>query len=338
MRKLYFLVPGTSGAAFRGGGLFAELKTMALAREICEAAVVTYRQREAEHPFLADLLSSSLRNCAFVIGWGFDTPKVLKQLKEQHVIYHAHSAGYGFRIPATVPIIAVSRNTLGHWGQWASNGLLYHLPNEISPEFQDYEQEPWGDRPIDILVQARKSSSYLLKQLAPALQAQFNVYVLDHFVEDLPGLFNQAKIYLYDSAEYWAISGVTEGFGLPPLEAMACGCQVFSSVNHGLSDFLDPGFNCQKIGGYSLDYDLQRIQSALQQSEPVPEVKAMLEEYRRDRLVQRLQVILTDINAFFNYQDEHPAPQSLVPSLDPLRLKRLWLSSTVSKIRKKLSR
>jgi hypothetical protein len=217
VRQLYFLVPGTSGA-FRGGGLFAELKTLALAQELCPAALVTYRQRESEHPFLADLLgSAAAQNAAFVIGWGFDTPKVLKQLQGRHVIYHAHSTGYGFSIPPSVPIITVSRNSLGYWGQWANNGLLYHLPNEISAEFCHTQ----SDRPIDILVQARKSSKYLLQQLVPALQAQYNVYVLDQFVEDLPGLFNQAKVYLYDSAEYWAVSGVTEGFGLPPLDALA---------------------------------------------------------------------------------------------------------------------
>jgi len=333
LRKLYFLVPGTSGA-FRGGGLFAELKTMALAQEICEAAVVTYRQREAKNPFLPDLLSSSgTKDCAFVIGWGFDTPKVLKQLRGHHVIYHAHSAGYGFRIPASVPILTVSRNTLGYWGQWANNGLLYYLPNEISPAFQNHNAE----RPIDILVQARKSSQYLLKQLIPALQAQHNVYVLDQFIEDLPTLFNQAKVYLYDSAEYWAISGVTEGFGLPPLEAMACGCQVFSSVNHGLSDFLDPGFNCQKIGGYSLDYDLQRIGSAVREPQLV-EVEELLVGHRRDRLLRRLQVILTEINTFFDYQDQNPSPEFLVPGLETGRLKRLWLDSTFGKIRKKLGR
>lgn len=334
MRQLYFLVPGTSGA-FRGGGLFAELKTMALAQSICEASLVTYRQREAEHPFLADLLSSGkTQNCAFVIGWGFDTPKVLKQLKGQSVIYHAHSTGYGFSIPPSVPILTVSRNSLGYWGQWANNGLLYYLPNEISPEFSDRQ----GDRPIDILVQARKSSQYLLKQLIPALQAQYNVYVLDQFVEDLPGLFNQAKVYLYDSAEYWAISGVTEGFGLPPLEAMACGCQVFSSVNHGLSDFLDPGFNCQKIGAYSLGYDLQRIGAAVQQPRPLAELEARLGEYRSDRLIERFRVILTEINAFFDYQGQMPQPTAAVPGLGALRLGRLRLGSAIAKIRKKVAR
>lgn len=51
--------------------------------------------------------------------------------------------------------------------------------------------------------------------------------MIDSWVEDLATLFNQSKVYLYDSSEYWIQAGATEGFGLPPLEAMACGCTVF---------------------------------------------------------------------------------------------------------------
>jgi hypothetical protein len=68
--------------------------------------------------------------------------------------------------PASVPIITVSRNTLGYWGQHCANGALYYLPNVIGAEFGD-RQLP---RDIDVLVQARKSSEYMLKQLVPALQ------------------------------------------------------------------------------------------------------------------------------------------------------------------------
>jgi glycosyltransferase involved in cell wall biosynthesis len=71
--------------------------------------------------------------------------------------------------------------------------------------------------------------------------------LINSFVDDLSKLFNRSKVYLYDSAEYWAQQRVSEGFGLQPMEALACGCQVFSSINGGLSDYLDPGFNCYKI-------------------------------------------------------------------------------------------
>ena len=55
MRPIRVLVPGTTGR-FRCGGLLVELQTARLISRIAPVQVVTYRQREAEHPFLEDLL------------------------------------------------------------------------------------------------------------------------------------------------------------------------------------------------------------------------------------------------------------------------------------------
>jgi hypothetical protein len=314
MRQLYFLLPGTS-PRFACGGLWAELKTLALAQEVCKAQVVTYRQREPDTLFLDDLLKAphTLHNAIFVMSWGFDVAKLAPRLKAFHTVYHAHSSGYGFSLPAQVPIITVSRNTLGYWGQQSPHALLYYLPNEISASFTNYHQP----RDIDVLVHARKSSEYLLKELIPALEQQCNVFVIRGFIDDFAALFNRAKVYLYDSAEYWALQGVSEGFGLQPLEAIASGCQVFSSVNGGLSDYLDPGFNCHKIAGYALSYDLKRILSCVQ-AESSPVDTSFLEEYRRANIVGRLEVILKDLNLFF---DEREHCQGIIA---PLTRRRVW--------------
>lgn len=327
MRKLYFLVPGTTGK-FGGGGLWAELNTCSLAQEICESEIVTYRQREEHQSFLDDiLLTCDPKSVIFVIGWGFDAPKIINQLRGQNVIYHAHSTNYGFVLPPQVPIITVSRNTMGYWGEKAANSLIYYLPNQISDEFRNFEQS----RDIDILVQTRKSSTYLLKQLIPALQSLYRVEMITSYVEDLAGLFNRSKIYLYDSAEYWASSGVTEGFGLPPLEALACGCKVFSSVNHGLADYLDPGFNCYKISNYSLEYDLQRIHQALET--PNKTIAPLVAEYRKDNLIAKLAVILTDINHFFDVRSQY-SPN--IQSLNKGRIRQLKIKKIMSKLGQKL--
>ncbi|MEM7591302.1 MAG: glycosyltransferase [Cyanobacteria bacterium P01_A01_bin.83] len=329
MRKLYFLVPGTTGK-FGGGGLWAELNTYHLAQKICQAELVTYRQKEEETAFLTDILPKiTPESTIFIIGWGFDAPKIINQLRGQNVIYHAHSANYGFALPPQVPIISVSRNTMGYWGEKAANNLIYYLPNQIAPEFRNLNQS----RDIDILIQTRKSSQYLLQQLIPALQSNYCVKILDSYVRDLASLFNRSKIYLYDSAEYWAVSGVSEGFGLPPLEALACGCQVFSSVNHGLSDYLDPGFNCHKIASYSLEYDLLKIGQVLQQPPQLDE--SLIAEYRSDRLIERLGVILTEINYFFDVPANY-APN--IKSLNRTRINQLKITMLLSKLRHRLKR
>jgi Glycosyl transferases group 1 len=329
MRQLYFLLPGTT-KKFHCGGLWAELKILALAQEVCQAEVVTYRQRESGTLFLDDLLKAPhrLKDVIFVMSWGFDVAKLSSRLKTFHTVYHAHSSGYGFNLPAQVPIITVSRNTLGYWGQHAPHSLLYYLPNEISDSFNNHHQP----RDIDVLVHARKSSQYLLHHLIPALEQQCNVFVIRGFIDDFATLFNRSKVYLYDSAEYWALQGVSEGFGLQPLEAIASGCQVFSSVNGGLSDYLDPGFNCHKIAGYALSYDLKRILNCVQ-AEPTPADNAFLEEYRRPNIIKRLTAILNDLNLFF---DERENCQEIITPLTHLRIWQLRSQTLRQKLQTKL--
>ncbi|MBE9017999.1 glycosyltransferase [Chroococcidiopsidales cyanobacterium LEGE 13417] len=329
MRKLYFLVPGTGGK-FACGGLWAELKTLNLAKQICDAEAVTYRQREKDTPFLPDLLQSDLNpdEIVFVLSWGFDVAKLANQLKQYHAIYHAHSTNYRFRLSANIPIITVSRHTMGYWGQRSPHSLIYYLPNQISDEFHNFNRQ----RDIDVLVQARKSSQYLIQELIPALEQSCRVVVVNSYVEDLAELFNRAKVYLYDSAEYWAQQGVTEGFGLQPLEAMACGCQVFSSVNGGLSDYLDPGFNCYKIAGYAREFDVQRILEVINRPQLPFLSEAILTDYRTENILKRLQVILQDVNIFFDKRSSYAHP---IPDLTPMIIAQLNFKRFMSKLSKK---
>ncbi|MGK7888412.1 MAG: glycosyltransferase [Leptolyngbyaceae cyanobacterium] len=334
MRKLYFLLPGTT-QKFYCGGLFAELNTVELARSLGPVEIVTYRQREEQHPYLDDLLQNSsptdLSQGIFVASWGFDVPKLLKKLKSYPVVYHAHSTGYRFSVPPSVPIIAVSRNTMGYWGQAAHNAPIFWLPNCLGDNVTHRQLE----RDIDVLVQARKSSAYLTRQLIPALQSQCKVMVVDQFVEDLMELFNRTKIYLYDSAEYWAQHRLTEGFGLPPMEAIACGCQVFSSVNHALADYLDPGFNCHKIATYATGYDVQRILQVVNHWQPTAETETLVAPYRADQLIPRLEVILEELNQFFDYQQKYPSD---IPSLTWRRSLYLYSKRIGMRIQSKLQR
>ncbi|KFF41404.1 MAG: glycosyltransferase [Candidatus Atelocyanobacterium thalassa isolate SIO64986] len=326
MRKLYFLVPGTDKSFFCGG-LFAELKILNLAKEICHSELVTYRQREIGNLFLDDILKQDVKNIIFIISWGFDIPNLIKKLKGCNVVYHAHSSGYRFNIPSYIPIITVSRNTMGYWGQKAPHSPIYYLPNQISDEFRNLNLT----RDIDVLVQKRKSSRYLLEQLVPQLQSKCRVVLISTFVEDITKLFNHSKVYLYDSAEYWAQHRVSEGFGLQPMEAIACGCQIFSSLNGGLSDYLDPEFNCQKIAVYSTGYDIQRILKTINSPTPniINDSSQLLINYRGKKIIERLEVILNEINLFFDYKPHSPSDIKILS-------KEIWIEALTKKIWKKL--
>ncbi|MGB7274802.1 MAG: glycosyltransferase family 1 protein, partial [Geitlerinemataceae cyanobacterium] len=121
--------------------------------------------------------------------------------------------------------------------------------------------------------------------------------------------------------------------GLPPLEAIACGCQVFSSVNSGLADYLDPGFNCYKIAGYSQEYDVQRILEVVNSPDRSKLPDAFLEPYRSKSLVDRLQVILTEINQFF---DRVPELNANIEGLSPWRVRKLWMMKSIGKLQRRL--
>ena len=284
------LVPGT-GPRFRCGGLSVALQTARLLSELRPTEVVTYRAREQSHPFLDDLLDQedAPGEVMWLVSWGFDVPGLLKRLRGRLAVYQAHSSGYGFDLPPGVPVIAVSRNTLGYWGDRAPRNPLAWVPNALEPQWidrgarQKTQISGFDPRPIQVLVQQRKSSPYVLKQLVPELRARgLRVEVQDGWVDDLVALFNSATVYLYDSAEYWRGRGVSEGFGLPPLEALACGCIVFSSFNHALADLLTPGDTAYQIGQGTLNNDLNRIQAAVQDPlawlPPPGQLEALLEQ------------------------------------------------------------
>lgn len=60
-------------------------------------------------------------------------------------------------------------------------------------------------------------------------------YYLTPSDEDIVGLLNSCSIFV--------ITSVLEGYSLPPLEAMACGCAVVSTDSVGVREYLNPGVN-----------------------------------------------------------------------------------------------
>ncbi len=336
MRTIRFLVPGTTGR-FRCGGLLVELQTARLLAQVAPVEVVTYRQRESEHPFFDDLLRAESLSKAWsadaplwIVSWGFDVPMLLRRLRGRPTAYHAHSSGYGFALPPGVPVLAVSRNTMGYWGDRAPRNPLFLVPNALEPQWLERGARPGtaaqaaqqpGPRPIDVLIQQRKTSCYVLDQLVPALrQRGLRVEVQSGWVDDLVDLFNSAAVYVYDSADYWRGRGVSEGFGLPPVEALASGCVVFSSLNHALADSLDPGLLTHQIGCGALEADVKRISAAVADhaawQAPPAQLDALLRQLQEPVLLERWQRALAQI--------DHHWQLLLVEKVQPLTALSPW--------------
>ncbi len=120
--SIFFLFPQMT---INSGGHLAQVKFLEVAQSIEKNTYpVTYKKREADTLFLDDLLQQNKDkedNNIYIIHWGFDIPKLLKRLEEKNVVYFSHSTGYKFNIPVNVPIITVSKNSLGYWGRKSPN-------------------------------------------------------------------------------------------------------------------------------------------------------------------------------------------------------------------------
>ena len=326
-RPLKVLLPGT-GPRFQCGGLAVELQLAATARALAPTEVVTYGQRQPDAPFLEDLLRqepASLERQAplWLVSWGFHVPRLLRRLRGRAVAYHAHSSGYGFRLPPGVPVLAVSRHTMAYWGAQAPRNPLFLLPNAVDPAFHNRG----GVRDLDVLVQRRKTSAYVLHTLVPALRERgLGVHVQEGWVDHLGDLFNRSKVYLYDSAHYWNQAGVSEGFGLPPLEALACGCVVFSSLNHALADHLTPGVNCFQIGAGTLATDVERIRAVCRRETTPPLPSASPSVPRGNHQRHQLGQVLQEVNTHWDRLAAGDQPLAPTPSPWPLTVPwKRWL-------------
>ena len=306
--RVRVLVPGT-GARFRCGGLTVALQTARILSGLLTTEVVTYRERNPDCSFLEDLLvlPADDDRSLWLVSWGFDVPRLLKKLCGRQVIYQAHSTGYGFDLPPGIPVIAVSRNTLGYWADRAPRNPIFFMPNALEPQWMMSNVPAVArSRPIDVLVQVRKSSPYVINQLLPALRSEgLNVCLQSGWVDDLVQLFRDAKVYIYDSAEYWRGRGVSEGFGLPPIEALASGCVVFTSFNHALADLLTPGSTAHQIGCGNLKYDVSRIVAAvndpLEWSGDDHEISSILNEVSEQRLIDGWSSVIKQLESGFYF-------------------------------------
>ena len=299
-----------------------EMQTAELLARLGERVeIVTYRQRESDYPFLNDLLRleplpTGASKVLWIVSWGFDVPSLLRRLRGRATAYHAHSSGYGFSLPTGVPVLAVSRNTLGYWGDRASRNPLFLVPNALSAQWLERgDRHGSGVRKIDVLVQKRKNSEYVLNTLSPLLKSKgLRVEVQTGWVNDLVGLFNSSKVVLYDSADYWRGRGVSEGFGLPPIEALACGCVVFSSLNHALADHLDPGLIGHQLGAGTLESDLAQIVAAAENPTSWRPNKSSLEALlsccSEPPLMERWRLALSRVNDHWDRMEAGASPLS----------------------------
>lgn len=291
------------------GGHLAQRRFFDICTSQRKTLLASYKRVEANMPYLDDLLTTCLPEFdtrTYCIHYGPHVSHLSKKLRGRKVIYFAHSTGWKISLPTTTPIVCVSKNTLGYWGKTAPNNPLFYLPNLLEDHFDlplgkdciDNLGSRFTDFPNrihDVTIVARKMSPYLLDTLAPALAQQCKVNVIDYWVNNLAAELKQSKVFLYDSVNHWSDKKVSEGFGLPPLEAMACGCTVFSSVNDALAEYLEPNFNCHQIGAKGLETDIQQILHCLTQWQAPTTSFDLINNYRRANVASKMNRIAKNL-------------------------------------------
>jgi len=99
------------------------------------------------------------------------------------------------------------------------------------------------------------------------------IFVLNHVPEeDLPLLYSGAELFVFPS--------LYEGFGLPPLEAMSCGCPVVSSNSSCMPEVL--GDACVYFNPYNVNEIAEKIKLVLE--------NPTLSEELRGRAVERVKL------------------------------------------------
>jgi glycosyltransferase involved in cell wall biosynthesis len=295
------------------GGHSAQLAFLKMCQQCCSAAAVCYKKKNNDTLFLdeaIEIAAKSPTDYILLMHLVPDITRLCSQLNSFNRVYLAHSTGWQIDLPEQVPVLAVSRHTQAYWGKNAARNPIHFLPNVINPQFHNHTHR----RDIDVLVMKRKCSSYVLTQLVPSLQQRCRVDVVDRWVDDIAALMRRSKIFIYDSSEYWQQQGISEGFGLPPIEAMACGCEVFSSLNDALSDYLEPGHNCRQIGVESLNYDTEQVMSALAKWPSIQPEIGFLNSWSPEIVEKKLRHILAQLDDYFTFINQHAlSPHSSQP-------------------------
>lgn len=290
--KIKFLLPGTT-RTYHCGGLFIALKLTKFLAELQPVEIVTYKDREPDHAFLTeDDLATPDDSILWVVTWGPDVTALLRRLAGHRVAYYAQSAGWSIDMPAGVTILCISKFVMGYWTRWAPANPVFLLPPTLDPECRNHGKR----RDIDVLYLNRKTTPYLDRELIPRLRERCRVETIEELLphKDVLDLFNRSKVYVYDFSPTASRAWV-DGFGLQPLEAIVCGCTVFTTISGGPIDYLDPGVNCGQIG-LSAEHDRESILAALgTHGGSNPHEGALRSQFSEEALRERLRVIVPQL-------------------------------------------
>ncbi|RPJ09692.1 MAG: glycosyltransferase [Deltaproteobacteria bacterium] len=164
---------------------------------------------------------SCRRKLAFVQNWGL----------VENAVGRGDYADFGFTG------VVCCGSYLKNWMETHTALPIWLVGNGI--DLEKFKPEPANRRPGSLLYLRRKPTWILgdqaLRRLSPHLRRTLHAIVLPHYQTQ------HQMIEAYQQADIFIPLGFPEGFSLPPLEAMACGCAVVGFSGGGGLDFMKDG-------------------------------------------------------------------------------------------------
>ncbi len=333
-RKHWFLQPSLEDSFYICGGWQIFNRAADLIGKIREAEVITYRERETGARHLDDVPREELAKGILWVTWQSHVTELSRRLEGfEHVVLYAQNIDFGATAgqitPTAWPIVCLSRYIAA---DYAIREPWRHLP-VLPPVLHPAARNTGSARDIDVLVHKRKNVPYVRNELIDAVASRCNTEVLDRWIDqkEFLGLLGRSKVYLYWNHQF--MEGIYEGFGMQPLEAIACGAFPVSNAYGGLGDYLEAPWNSLKIGTWNLDFDVHQILGAVRDHDGAnPGEKTAQEQYSEERFYERYASLEASLFDYFDFLDAHGgAPQTFAVKPPPPPLHRRpyeWLYRT----------
>lgn len=125
---------------------------------------------------------------------------------------------------------------------------VYNIDTPVIPAFIRHDLippvTPWVERPANsILATGKLHFAEFLQVLIDTMKSRHPGIKLN--IATNPGLPHRELLKKMMQSRYLLSLSACEGFGLQPLEAMACGCAVTGFSGCGGREFMRPGINCE---------------------------------------------------------------------------------------------
>ena len=143
---------------------------------------------------------------------------------------------------------------------------LYGFSPPLIPPFIDLKSipsgKPWQERPANIiLTHGKQFFPELVRELQKRMGARHPSVEFEILYTQ--GLPHHEFLEQLANYRYFMPLSPCEGFGLTPLEAMACGCCVVGFHANGGLEYMRPGVNCEVVGYPQLDSLADKVSGVL---------------------------------------------------------------------------